>query len=116
MGHEIAADLLRVDEMRHAEALAPLLLGVVDVHPDDHVGARKPQSLDDIEADAAQAKYRALRSRLDLRGIEHGADTGRDPAADVANLVERRVLADLCDRDLWQHSEIRERGCPHVVV
>ena len=30
IGHEVAADLLRVDEMRHAEALAPCLLVVVE--------------------------------------------------------------------------------------
>jgi hypothetical protein len=28
---QIAANLFRIDEVRHAEALAPLLLGVVDV-------------------------------------------------------------------------------------
>src|SRR5262249_49214363 len=36
---QIAANLLRIDEVRHAEALAPLLLGVVDVDTDDHVRA-----------------------------------------------------------------------------
>src|SRR5262245_27930975 len=46
---QIAADIFRIDEMGHPEALAPLLLGVVDVDADDHVGAGKPQSLDDIE-------------------------------------------------------------------
>src|SRR5690606_6906835 len=38
MGDEVAADLLRIDEVRHAEALAPGLLLVVDVDADDHVG------------------------------------------------------------------------------
>src|SRR5205823_4628737 len=33
----VTADLLRIDEMGHAEALAPRLLGVVDVDADDHV-------------------------------------------------------------------------------
>ncbi len=53
IGHEVAADLLRIDEMRHAEALAPLLLVVVEVDTDDHVGAGKPQPLDHVEPDAA---------------------------------------------------------------
>src|SRR5262244_3635239 len=34
--HQIAANLFRIDEVRHAEALAPLLLGVVDVDADIH--------------------------------------------------------------------------------
>src|SRR4029453_9752372 len=52
MPHQIAAGLFRIDEMRHAEALAPFLFAVVDVDADDHVSAGKPQALDDIEADA----------------------------------------------------------------
>ena len=57
IGHEIAADLLRIDEMRHAEALAPRLLVVVDVDADDHVGAGEPQALDHVEADAAEPEH-----------------------------------------------------------
>ena len=102
--------------MRHAETLAPFLLRIVDVDADDHVGAGKPQSLDDIEADAAEPEYDCLGAGLDLRGVEHCADAGRDAAADVANLVERGVLADLRNRDLRQHREVRERGGTHVMV
>jgi hypothetical protein len=40
---------------------------------------------------------------------------GGDTAADVANLLERRVLADLCHRDLRQCCDIREGRCAHVV-
>src|SRR5712691_3235668 len=36
--------------------------------------------------------------------------------ADVADLVERRVLADFCHRDLRQHGEVRECRCAHVVM
>src|SRR5206468_5987388 len=36
---DIAGDLLRVDEMGHAELAAPFLLGIVDVDADDLVGA-----------------------------------------------------------------------------
>ena len=63
VGDEVGADLLRVDEMRHAEALAPGLLGVVDVDADDHVGAGEPQPLDDVEADAAEPEHDALGAR-----------------------------------------------------
>jgi hypothetical protein len=101
--------------VRHAEALAPLLLAVVDVDADDHVGAREPQSLDDVEADAAQPEHHAFGARLHLGGVEDGADAGGDAAADVADLVEGRVLADLGHRDLGQHREVRERRGAHVV-
>src|SRR5690606_13930878 len=36
---DIPLNLARIDEMGHAEALAPFLLGVVEIDPDDHVGA-----------------------------------------------------------------------------
>ena len=39
---QVAADLIGVDEVSHAEALAPFLLAVVDVDTDDRVGAGKP--------------------------------------------------------------------------
>src|SRR5213079_3226363 len=54
-------------------------------------------------------------ARLDFGGVDDGADPGRDAAADVADLVERRVLADLRDRDLGQDSKIREGRRSHVV-
>ena len=49
-------------------------------------------------------------------GVDHRADAGGDAAADVADLVERRVLADLRHRDLRQHGEIREGRAAHVVM
>src|SRR5262249_42844939 len=57
---QIASNLFRIDEMRHAKAFAPLFLGVVDVDADDHVRAGEPQPLDDIEADAAEPEHDAL--------------------------------------------------------
>ena len=53
---------------------------------------------------------------LDLGGVDDGADAGGHAAADVAHLVERRVVADLRQRDLRQHGEIRERRAAHVVM
>src|SRR6188474_1313559 len=41
--------------------------------------------------------------------------TRRHPAADIAALVERRVLADLRHRDFRQHGEVRKRRAAHVV-
>ncbi len=106
MRDQIAADLLRIDEMRHAEALAPFLLAVVEVDADDHIGARQPQPLDDIEADAAQTEYDARRAWLHLRGVENCANTGSDATADIADLLERSVFANFGHRDLGQHRKI----------
>src|SRR5882724_3792357 len=116
MGHEVATDLLGIDEMGHAEALAPLLLAVVDIDPDDHVGAGEPEPLDHVEPDAAKPEHDRLGAGLDLGGVDHRADAGRHPAADVADLVERRVLADLGDGDLGQHGEVGEGRAAHIVV
>ncbi len=116
MGDEVAVDVLRIDEMGHAEARAPFLLGRIGVDADDHVGAGEPQPLHDIEADAAEAEDDGGRAFFDLRRIEHGADAGGDAAADIAGLVEGRVVADLGDRDLRQDGEIGEGRAAHIVV
>src|SRR5262249_22045626 len=104
---EVAAHLLRIDEMGHAEALAPFLLAVVDVDPADHLGPANPTALDPVEADPAEPEHHTLRARLHLGGVEHCADAGGDTTADVADLIEGSVLTDLGDRDLRQHREIR---------
>src|SRR5690606_15098896 len=65
MDDDIALDLGRVDEVGHAEALAPRLLAVVDVDADDHVGPGKAQPLDHVEADAAETEYHGSRPDLD---------------------------------------------------
>src|ERR687893_435008 len=56
----------RVAISAHAEALAPFLLVVVDVDPDDHVGAGELQPLHDVQPDAPQAEDDCFRPLLDL--------------------------------------------------
>jgi hypothetical protein len=70
----------------------------------------------DIEPDAAEPEDDAARAGLHLGSVENGADPGGDAAADVADLVEGSILANLGDRDLGQHGEIRESRCAHIVV
>src|SRR6202035_2692820 len=96
MLHDIALYLLRIDEMRHAEAAAPFFLGIVDIDPDDLVGADHPRALDHVEADAAETEHHHIGARRHLGGIDHRADARGDAAADIAALVERRVLANFC--------------------
>src|ERR1051325_9579189 len=115
IGDEIALNLLRIDEMRHAELFGERAAPRVDVDPDDHVGADHAAALYDIEPDAAQAEDDNARSRLDLGGVDDGPDPGRDAAADIADLVERRVVPNFRDRDLRQHGEVRERRGTHIV-
>src|SRR5690606_12654816 len=66
MRDEITAGILRVDEVGHADALAPGLLLVVEVDADNHVGPGEPQALDDIEPDATKTEHDSRRSRLHL--------------------------------------------------
>ena len=112
IGHEIGADLLRIDEMRHAEALAPLLLVVVGVDADDHVGPGEAKALDHVQPDAAQPEHRALRAGRDLGGVDHRADACRDATADVTNLVEWRILANFRHRNLGQTVKLAKVDLP----
>jgi hypothetical protein len=101
--------------MRHAEALAPFLARGIDVDADDHVGTGESQALDHVEPDAAEPEHDGLGAFLDLGGVDHRADAGGDAAADVADLVEGRVGADLRDRDFRQHRVVRECRGAHIV-
>src|SRR5712672_2804038 len=105
----------RVDEMGHAKAAAPFLLAVVEVDPDDLVGAHHPRALNDVEPDPAKPEHHHVGARRDLGGVDHSTDARRHAAADVAALVERRVLADLGDGDFRQHGKVRESRAAHVV-
>ena len=101
--------------MRHAELLGDLLALRVEVDADDHLRADQAQALDHVQPDAAETEHHAACAGLDLGRVHHRADAGGDAAADVADLLERRVLADLRQRDLRQHGEVRERRGAHVV-
>src|SRR5438094_1416336 len=112
---QLGAGFLRIDEMRDAEFLGERLARRVGVHADDHVGAGHARALDDVQPDAAQAEHHDVRARLDLGGVDHRADAGGHAAADVAHLVERRVLADLRQRDFGHHGVVGESRSAHVV-
>ena len=87
----------------------------IEVDADDLVGADHARALDHVEADAAEAEHHDIGARPDFGGVDHRADAGGDAAADVADLVERRVLAHLGERDLRQHGEVREGRAAHVM-
>src|SRR6266545_7723858 len=97
--YEIALDLLWIDEMRHAELAGQRLAPRIQVDADDHVGADHARTLHDVEADAAQPEDDDVGAGLHLGGVNDRADAGGDAAADIADLVEGRVVADFRDRD-----------------
>src|SRR5438445_5438395 len=90
---QLGAGFFRIDEMRDAEFLSERLARRIGIHADDHVGAGHARALHDVQPDAAQAEYHDVRARLDLGGVDHRADAGGHAAAELAHLVERRVLA-----------------------
>src|SRR5882724_2399169 len=115
MLNDVAADLGRIDEVSHAEAAAPVFLGVVEIDADDLVGAHHLGALDDVEPDPAKPEYHDVGARRYLGGIDHRADAGRHAASDIAALVEWRVFADLGYRNFRQHGEVGKRRAAHVV-
>src|ERR1035441_2727035 len=67
MSHEILANILRIDEMRHAEFFGERPAARIDVDADNLVRAHEPCRLNDVEPDAAEAEHHHVRTRLDLR-------------------------------------------------
>src|SRR4029077_17815932 len=84
--HEIPRPLLRVHEVRHAEARGERLAARVEVDTDDAIRACQARPLDDVQPNAAQAKHHHVRARFDLCGVDHRADTRGHAAADVTDL------------------------------
>ena len=101
--------------MRHAEFARHFLLGGVDVYADDLIGPHHARALDDVEANATQAEYRDIGTGPDLGRIDHRANAGGDPAADIANFVEGRVFAHFGQGNFRQHGEVRKGAAAHVM-
>ena len=60
---QVAVDLLRIDEVRHAELARQRLARGIEVDADDHVGADHARALHHVEADAAQAEHDDVGAR-----------------------------------------------------
>ena len=87
------------------------------------VALEKAKPLQIAEVDLDGPKAGEVMVEVKATGICHtdeftlsGADPGRDAAADVTNLIEGRVLADLRNRDLRQHCVLGEGGTAHIVM
>src|SRR3546814_14345815 len=80
MRNDIVGDLLRVNEMGHAE-LAPTFCSVgIDIDADDHVGARHLRALKHVEADADETDNDDIVAGKDLRGVTNCAEASGEPA------------------------------------
>src|SRR5262249_5361565 len=103
MGDKIALYLVWIDEIRHAELRGERASRRVEIDPDNLRRTHHPCALDDIEPDATEPEHDDARAGLDFRRVDDGADTRRDAAADVADLLHRRVGTDFRHRDLGKH-------------
>ena len=85
------------------------------IDADDLVRPDHLRALDHIQPDAAETEHDHIRARFDLRRIHDRAHARRHAAADVADLVERRVFTYLRNGDFRHDDVVRERRCTHVV-
>ena len=106
----------RVHAVGRTELPGELELLWIGVHSDDPLRTGEHSALDRREPDAAETEDRDARTRLDFRRMQHGADSGRDPTAQKAHLVQRCILANLCQRNLGHHGVLGEGRGAHVVV
>src|SRR3984893_7882274 len=116
IGDELALDFLRVDEMGHPELLGKRPPLRVEIDADYHAGTGHMAALDDVEPDPAETEDDNIGAGLDLGRGDSRTHPGGDAAADVADLVEGCVLADLRHGDLGQHGEIRKGRRAHIVM
>ncbi len=101
--------------MRHTEFLRELRLAFVDVDADNHVGAHQARTLNDIQANSTEPENHDVCSGGDLCGVDDRADARGHPAADVADLFERRIFTNLRQSDLRNDGVIGESRRSHVV-
>ena len=108
-------DLGGVHKVGHAKLSRHFFFVVIEIDANNAPGADQLGTLNHVQSNAAQAKYRNGGAGLDFHCEGNGPDAGGHTAADVADLVEGRVLPHFCQRDLGQHGVIGEGRTAHVV-
>src|SRR3546814_18986327 len=96
MRNDIVVDLLRVNEMGHAELAPPFFSVGIDIDADDHVGARHLRALKHVEADAAETENDDIVAGNDLRRVHDCADASGETATDIAAGLERTLGSASC--------------------
>ena len=110
----IASTCDGVDEVGGPELLGQRFLLRVGVDRDDRQRVGQRGTLDDVEADAADADHRDALAVGDLGPVEHGADAGDDATAEQRGdleghvLVDRHGLAGLHDGLLGERADVGE--------
>ncbi len=87
-----------------------------EVDRDDPFGAGEPAADDGAEPDEPAAEDDARRARLDVRGVERGADPRREPAREGRAALERGLGGNLRERDLRHHRVLGEGRSAHEVA
>src|SRR3546814_7130323 len=72
-----SSDVCSSDLLRHAKLFGHGALGGIDVDANNPVCASQPGTLNDVEADAAQAEDNDIRPRFHPRGPDDRAYAGR---------------------------------------
>ncbi len=107
MIHDIL-DFAWVDEISHTKMFTQLRFLRVEIDTNNTGRANHARALNDIQANASQAKHGDRRARLNLHGEGNRANAGCDAAADIANLIEGCILAYLGDSYFGQYREVRK--------
>lgn len=105
----------RVDEVRGAELLGPLLLARVQVDNNDLASFSCHSSLHDGETDTAGSEDSNVVALGDLRGLDGGTVTGGDTAAKQTGAVHGGILGDGDDGDVRDDGVLGEGGGAHEV-
>jgi hypothetical protein len=98
-----------VDAVCRAKLPRHVELGRVRVNGVDRLGLAHLGGLDDTQPDGAQPKHSHRRALLDVACLQHRPKARADTAPEQRDLVQGRVLVNLCDADLSDDSVLRER-------
>ncbi len=109
-------DVVRVHKVSHAELACHFLTARVNVDTNDFVGTHHFGALNHVQADTAQTEHHHVGARFHFSGKQHGTHTSGNTATNVANLVERRIVANFRQRNFRRHNVVGEGGCAHVVM
>jgi len=110
--------LRRVDKVRRAELLRPLLLAIVDIHYNDLACALRDRTLDDTQTYTSSAEDCNIRALLDtaLTGCDDGrAVAGRDTAAEQAGAVHGCLVGNGDTADVRDDGVLGESAGAHEV-
>jgi hypothetical protein len=90
----LVLEVVRVDKVRCAELVCPLLLARVDIDDDDLASLVDYSTLNNRETNAASAEDGNVGALLNVGGDTSSAVAGGDTAAEQASPVHRCVLLD----------------------